>query len=479
MTKLYVLMRRCFSESDRAYRIVNLFGFLLLVMLLSFGCAHYPINPPLKQYDPDSGYRFRNMAAEKSSSLLMILTFSGGGTRAAAFSYGVLEELARTEIVLEGRKERLLDEIDAISSVSGGSFTAGYYGLFGDRIFDDFEEKFLKKNIQGKLVWRLINPLNWFRLWSPYFDRSDLAAEYYDTHVFEGGTFGDILARKGTLVSLNATDMTYGIWVNFVQNAFDVICSDVSRVHVARAAAASSAVPFVFSPITLKNYAGSCEYRKAEWITEALQERAVSTRRYNLAAHISPFLDAKKKPYVHLVDGGISDNLGLRVVLDRVVQMEDLWNSLKDLNRGNTNKFVFIVVNAETAPDTSIDQKESPPTGRDALSAATSVQISRYNFETIELLRSNFPKWAKEIKTDRCREARRSKRPEATRCDDIAFYLVEVNFKELADREERGYFMNLPTTFKLSDEEVDKLREAAGRIMRKSPEFQRLRRDLQ
>ena len=273
--------------------------------------------------------------------------------------------------------------------------------------------------------------------------------------------------------------MTHGIWFNFVQNTFDVICPDVSRVQVARAAAASSAVPFVLSPITLRNYAGSCEYREAEWIKEALQERAVSTRRYNLAAHVSPFLDAEQKPYIHLIDGGISDNLGLRVVLDRIVHLQDAWHSLKYLKRDDTNKFIFIVVNAETEPDASIDQKESPPTGKYSLSAATSVQISRYNFETIELLRSSFAKWAEEIKTNRCREARRGERPETTRCDDIVFYLVEVNFEELTDNEERHFFMSLPTSFKLSDEEVDKLREVAGRIIRESAEFQRLLRDLQ
>ena len=86
-----------------------------------------------------------------SENLLLYLTFSGGGTRAAALSYGVLEELRKTEVVIDGKKRRLLDEIDGISSVSGGSFTAGYYGLFGDRIFEDFESKFLKKNIQGAL----------------------------------------------------------------------------------------------------------------------------------------------------------------------------------------------------------------------------------------------------------------------------------------------------------------------------------------
>jgi NTE family protein len=80
-------------------------------------------------------------------------------------------------VVIDGKKRRLLDEVDGISSVSGGSFTAGYYGLFGDRIFEDFETKFLKKNIQGALVIRtFLNPINWFRLSSDTFDRSDLAA---------------------------------------------------------------------------------------------------------------------------------------------------------------------------------------------------------------------------------------------------------------------------------------------------------------
>ena len=143
-----------------------------------------------------------------SKELVLYLTFSGGGTRAAAFAYGLLEELRETEVTINGQTRRLLDEVDAISAVSGGSFTAGYYGLFGDRIFDTFESNFLKKNIQGALTRRiLLNPFNWVRLVSPTFDRSDLAAEYYDKYVFEKGTFGDIAARKGPMILINATDM--------------------------------------------------------------------------------------------------------------------------------------------------------------------------------------------------------------------------------------------------------------------------------
>ena len=206
----------------------------VLLAILGAGCAHYPVNQPLEEVSADSGYRpalkYQQRASETSDSLILYLTFSGGGTRASALSYGVLEELRRVEVVTDGKKRRLLDEIDVISSVSGGSFTAGYFGLFGDRIFEDFESKFLKKNIQGALAVRTyLNPINWFRLASAFFDRSDLAAEYYDKQVFDGETFADLAARKGPYVIMNATEMTHGVRVGFTQDAFDGICSDLSR----------------------------------------------------------------------------------------------------------------------------------------------------------------------------------------------------------------------------------------------------------
>jgi NTE family protein len=119
----------------------------------------------LDRYDKNAGYRFQNLSSDDNSeSLFIILAFSGGGTRAAALSYGVLEQLRNTEIVWEGKRKSLLDEVDVISSVSGGSFTAAYYALYGDRMFKDFDTRFLKKNIQGDLQARLYSPYNWYRL---------------------------------------------------------------------------------------------------------------------------------------------------------------------------------------------------------------------------------------------------------------------------------------------------------------------------
>ena len=458
-------------------RLVSLCVFLLIAFFLGSGCVHYPINEPVKEIDPKGGYRASQVKdPENSDDLLLFLTFSGGGTRAAALSYGVLEELRNTEVVIAGKKRRLLDEVDGISAVSGGSFTAGYYGLFGDRIFQDFESKFLKKNIQGKLLLGVINPINWFKLFSGTFGRSDLSAEYYDKHIFEGKTFGDMAARKGPIIVINATDMSYGTRVGFTQYAFDLICSDLSRYPVARAAAASSAVPMVLTPITLQNYAGTCGYKMPEGFEEMLKGRAVSERQFYLANNLSAYLDSEKKRYIHLVDGGVADNLGLRAILDRVMLRGSVWESIKGTPVEKVQKVVLIVVNAETETDKKWDKIETIPPFGAMFSSYSSIAIERYNEETLALLKESVRSWANEIRTERCKGETASSEPGS--CGDINFYVVEVKFDALRDEAERKYFKSLPTSFKLSSEQVDKLRDVAHRLLGESEEFQRLLRDL-
>ena len=109
------------------------------------------------------------------------MTFSGGGTRAAAFAYGVLAALRDIEVEFDGRPRRLVDEIDGISSVSAGSVTAAYFGLHGMATFDTFPERFLYRNVQGALTRRFLAPWNWVRLVSPTFGRGDFMAEYFES----------------------------------------------------------------------------------------------------------------------------------------------------------------------------------------------------------------------------------------------------------------------------------------------------------
>src|SRR5262249_49650628 len=143
------------------------------------------VNPPIAKYNTGNLQQFQRQWHRGDQDDLVILAFSGGGTRAAAFSYGALEALRSIEIVNKtGRKTRLLDEVDVITGVSGGSFTALAYGLYGDKLFDDYQARFLKRNVQGEITSRTLNPLNWGALSSTGWGRSELAAQLYDEILF-------------------------------------------------------------------------------------------------------------------------------------------------------------------------------------------------------------------------------------------------------------------------------------------------------
>src|SRR6267154_637625 len=99
------------------------------------------------------------------------------------------------------------------------------------------------------------------------FNRSDMAAEFYDRHLFGGKTYGDLLQQnRRPFLSLNATDMSLGASFQFTQEHFDYLCSDLSTFPVARAVAASAAFPILLSPVTVNNYAGSYEVIEPSWM---------------------------------------------------------------------------------------------------------------------------------------------------------------------------------------------------------------------
>ena len=236
---------------------------------------------------------------------MFVLSFSGGGTRAAAFSYGVLEELRRTEVVVNGQRRRLIDEVDVITGVSGGSFTALAYALYGDRLFSEYEERFLKRDVQGKLVSRSLNPFNWYKFIGGSAGRSELAADYYDEILFEGATFQDLLDKSGPVALATGTDLSTGSRLAFFQNDFDLLCSDLNKVRLSRAAATSSAVPVVLSPVTYNNYGGTCGFKYPAWVEAVENPNArarPSGRAFQRYLEMQSFQNSKERPYIHVVD---------------------------------------------------------------------------------------------------------------------------------------------------------------------------------
>jgi NTE family protein len=321
------------------------------------GCASRPVNPPITQTDLRTGYRFETRQAQSKNSKenLVILAFSGGGTRAAAFSYGVLEFLKRTEIVApNGQKFRLLDSIDVITGVSGGSFTALAYGLYGEKLFDDYEQRFLKRNVQGDLISRALSPRYWGDLSSEGWGRSELAAQLYDEILFNGATFGDLNRGNGPMILASATDISTGSRFVFQQGTFDIICSDLNAVTLSRAAAASSAVPVVLSPITIKNYGGTCNWSPPPWSKLFLGDNPPrpAARAIRSIHNLQAYGDGIKRPYVHLVDGGVSDNVGMRGVLDTLQVLEALNEAGQPTPLDDAKRIIVFVVNSLSSPQT-------------------------------------------------------------------------------------------------------------------------------
>jgi NTE family protein len=458
---------------------------LLLAAILLFlsGCATtYPVNPPLsKTSHDDDSYSIQNVVnqSDNNSEILVMLAFSGGGTRAAAFSYGVLKELSETQVGGAGRSLPLSEEIDVITAVSGGSFTAAYFGLYGNRIFEDYERVFLRRDVQGELSGQVINPLNWPRLLSPYYTRADMATELYNETIFDHATFSDLRQAHGPYVIINATEMTLGTRFQFTQNYANIICTDLSQLPVARAVAASSAVPILFSPITITNRAGECGWQRPAWVQEALASQERTSRLYNLASNMAALEDREDHPYLHLFDGGLADNLGLRAMLDGALRHQGIVEALDALQMNDTRKVVVILVNAETALDVESSRKMQTPTFSASLGAATSVPLQRYSFETVALLKERLEDWEQQSYDYECGPEARPADPQMdtsgeNECKGVDFHFVEVNFSEHPDPDERDYLKRLPTSFVLTDEAVDHLIEAGRLVLRNNSEYQRL-----
>jgi len=461
---------------------------LFVLLLLLGGCATRPINPPITSTDLHAGYRFETRQAQfkdKERENLVILAFSGGGTRAAAFSYGVLEFLRKTEVVgPKGNTVRLLDAVDVITGVSGGSFTALAYGLYGDKLFADYEQRFLKRNVQGEIIARTFSPANWGSLASPTWGRSELASQLYDEILFNGATFGDLDRGKGPMILASATDISTGSRFVFNQAVFDVLCSDLNAVPLSRAAAASSAVPVVLSSITINNYGGTCKSKFPEWVklfTDSDNPPRPAARAIRSLKAIEAFGDSVHRPFLHLVDGGVSDNVGMRGVLDALEILEALQEAGIPTRLDSARRIIVFVVNSLSSPPINWDESEAPPGTVDILLKATGTPIDAFSYEAIELLKDTAARWRTLRRIRDSAAMKTNKDPaiaEALRVPDAEIYAINVSFPELKDKVELDYLNQQPTSFVLPPEAVDRLRAAAGTIIMASPEFQRLLKDV-
>jgi len=378
-------------------------AFLAGACALASGCTTFysHTNEPLgsRPPAPEAGRASLAVTAERGNpKVLVMLALSGGGSRAAYFSAAVMLKLQKLF-----PERDLLREVDVLSSVSGGSMTAAYYAISKDARIDDgalaaavappprgepvaadklrrepdgslacsaalspaeerklnaradphrarrvvdlcrqagvasdriWDEATVKDLMTRDYVWRWIGnwfwPTNILKYWLTAFDRSDLMAQTFADNLYDVAiigrdlTFAELNPERPYLIinSTNATGgysagaggdgLPFGSVFTFTTEDFrDRIGSDLSTYSVARAVMASASFPVVFASMTLRDYRPQ---------------------------------PGKDKRYVHVFDGGNSDNLGL-ATLKRV-----LLEAALDGRIANYDRVVVISIDAFTRP---------------------------------------------------------------------------------------------------------------------------------
>ncbi|MEH6451693.1 MAG: patatin-like phospholipase family protein [Psychromonas sp.] len=396
---------------------------LFLVTLLSGCSAITRITNSAKNQPQKNAYSLATTAQKlKGNNTAILVSFSGGGTRAAALSYGVLEGMRDYELSNQTDDYRLIDQISTISSVSGGSFTAAYYGLYNDAIFDKYKDEFLYRDVSGKLIDIVLSPTFWFSENT----RTAAAANYYNQTLFNDATFADMHEESPQII-INSTDLGGGVRFSFLQEYFDLICSDVNDYSIANAVAASSAVPVIFPPVVLQNYE-SCD-NDYDSITDLNMPIHLNSTRKGLVS----YADKEERPYIHLVDGGVTDNLGLLAIYDVVKSQQETFQHLDQ----NIDTVIIISVDASTKPDWIIDDTKSTPAMHDIIGAATDIQLHRYNDLVKSLVVKELQIW-------------QDKSPQRKT------YFIDIN---LTTAKQKEFVNNIPTDFTLQPQQVDALIE--------------------
>jgi NTE family protein len=414
-----------------------------------------------------------------TDDIMMSLAFSGGGTRAAAFSFGVLTELDRTPIRAGGQNVSLLDRVDFVSGVSGGSVTAAYYGLKKRAALDDFRERFLLRNAEESLNTR-VSVVNIGRALGGGLNDATHLPRWLDENLFGGATFAEFRTDRRPRIWINASDIYNRTPFVFGKTAFDAMCSDLLSYKISEAVAASAAVPVVFAPILLETYPGRCQTRLPEWIARSRDDRNAQPLLRDFAQAIDSYHTGGVR-YIKLLDGGLVDNYGLSGFTIALLSATRPYEPLSAPQAARMRKVFFLIVDAGRGPSGAWSQQLEGPTGVDLVMATADTATEAGTRASYTAFRSLMNDWAAKVRRWRCglsaaERARLGVGP-GWRCNDLSVYVERVGFDHF-ERSRADVLNAIPTRFQLPPQSVDTLIAAGAEAVRNNPTFQAFRRGL-
>jgi NTE family protein len=318
------------------------------------------------------------------------------------------------------------------------------------------------------LLRQVREPSTLYDLSSPWYGRSNVLEKRLEG-VLRGATFGELRRRRPwPRLLVTATDLTTGAPFEFTPEQFALICSDLDSVPLSFAVAASSSVPLLLSPMTVRNYAGTCPPPDQARM-EARAGRNLSARFLRMIA--DSYRDARQRPYIHLVDGGLADNLGVRGLVDHAIASGSLREVFWNLPAASVQRIVLVVVDSERDLAERIDQSDRVPTTFQVLDSLVFGAGSRWTAETTEIVKD-----AARRATEELRAARLVKG--SPFAPDAGIFVINVRLRDLPEEEQRKTLLQVPTAFEILPAHSRQLQEAGRTLLRGSPEFQRLRRSF-
>lgn len=272
-----------------------------------------------------SYYQSVQSRPNQDPALAFAVAISGWGLRASNFAVGVMMGL---EKISTGGYQDALDQIDYLSTVSGGSFAGGAYiaALYQHNFFDRKEpfsfatyvERDIKHDLSipytGTLLKTQLNPKIWF---SSFLDAGDF---------LEKGIDDNILGFKRMKGHNNAHSIKLGdLFINVNEPNTPVLYP----MFFSNSSIVGTKQIFPFSPDILERYAIEGYTHRKKYLVEKKDPFEMPLSVGIKASSSFPVLipnstlESKynpSRPFLHIMDGTLSDNLGYHTAFEVLKQ---------------------------------------------------------------------------------------------------------------------------------------------------------------
>ena len=452
---------------------MKLLAVLCTVVLAGCATTHIdPANLPLATPASSLIDNDRTLPAD-DEDVFVGLAFSGGGMRAAAFSYGILSEFDRIQIGPQKSPTRLIDRVDFVSGVSGGAIAAAYFGLKGRAALADFHGRFLMRDAEESFS-SIFNPISVARAYEGGINGAQQFPRWLDDNLFRGATFRELGPEHRPRVWINASDIYNRTPFVFSNETFDAMCSDLASYPIANAVAASAAMPVIFAPVVLRTFSDRCTAPIPDWIE---RERSAAGSPPILKAYANALIRYRdgSMPYVKLLDGGLVDNYGLSGFTIAKLSANTPYAPLTPRQAAKIRRVLFLVIDGGNGPSGDWTGTAEGPTAPELVTAAAETAIDSSVRSSYTAFDRTMAEWRDAIVRWRCalsvEELRKYGASNGSSCRDLKFFVGLVNFDQLG-RQRAEELNSIPTRFKMASDKVELVIKAARDALRANPTFQ-------